>query len=131
MMPFVLFRASNPWRGLCWSIAVRSLPSLRESYLCRALVSVFAVAKIFAMRFPPCARQRNLYRAGTHDKDRLHGIACFSRSVYSYHERESKMFPNGIKLTLLNVLFNKHIQPLTVYVKFHTYYLFTSNLIFV
>jgi hypothetical protein len=45
-------------------------------------VFVFVVAKIFAECFSPCTRQINLCRAVAHDKDRLHGNACFSRSVW-------------------------------------------------
>jgi hypothetical protein len=41
---------------------------------------VFAVAKIFAVRFSTCARQRNLCRAETHGKDAMHGNCSFSRS---------------------------------------------------
>jgi hypothetical protein len=55
----------------------------RESYLRRALVSIFSVAKIFTVRFYLCAWQRNLYRAGAHDKERLHIDAYFSRSDLS------------------------------------------------
>jgi hypothetical protein len=40
---------------------------------------VFAVAKIFAVRFSTCARQRNLCRAKTRGKDAMHGKESFSR----------------------------------------------------
>jgi hypothetical protein len=49
---------------VCWAIAVHlSLPCdlfhrCRESYLCHAFVSIFTMAKVFAMRFYPCARQQ-------------------------------------------------------------------------
>jgi hypothetical protein len=76
---------------VCWTIAVHlSLPCglfhlCRESYLCRALVSIFPVTKVFAVRFYLCARQRFLCRAGTHGKEMLHGDAYFSRSAsYSF-----------------------------------------------
>jgi hypothetical protein len=39
------------------------------------------VAKVFAVRFYLCARQRNLCRAETHGKETLHGDAYFSRSA--------------------------------------------------
>jgi hypothetical protein len=59
-----LCRAPDLCRALCWSVAVQvSLPCgifchCRDSCLCRALVSIFAVARIFVVRFSPSSRTR-------------------------------------------------------------------------
>jgi hypothetical protein len=45
----------------------------RDSCLCRALVSIFAVAHIFVVRFSPISWQRSCCRALTHGKDWLYG----------------------------------------------------------
>jgi hypothetical protein len=75
-----------PSAWLWWSIVVQLSLSCtlfcccRESFLCRALVSIFAVASVFAVRFSQCSRQRSLCCAGAHGKDSLHGSPSFARS---------------------------------------------------
>jgi hypothetical protein len=102
--------AQHLCRVVCWVIAVHlSLPCglfhrCRKSYLYRVLVSIFAVAKISAMRFYICVWQKNLYRAGTQRKtarrapvfsvvvDLSSGLLCPCHSPHSTNFKNAYKF---------------------------------------
>ena len=77
----ILCRAPSSVSAVQHFFAVRLFVSLPCGLLCRALFLGFSVLHSFAVNLPNLARQRRRCRAAAHGKGRLHGSACFSRSV--------------------------------------------------